>query len=407
MGEGGEGDLGRVTAARVIELVEHVPTHLAFDELSQAEAELLWRRFDKHLEVEYPSPRSGQRWRLTPKSSVGYLPVTPELGIAVRPKLEVRSVFAMLEYAYDLKSFQLFDGLHACSALEELFERVAVILARRVRGRVRRGVYRAYQPEHDRLPYVRGRLDIPQLVAAPWRAALACRFEEHTADVEDNRLLLWALHVAVRSGICTEPSSRHVLEAYRSLAGSVSLMEYEPSSYVRRRYQRLNEDYEPMHALGRFIVEHASPRHVHGAHAMVPFLLDMNRLYERFVAAWLHEHLPANWSIEQQDHLSFGTGAGVQFIADLLIRDRATREPIVVLDTKYKRDVRPSSNDLAQVAAYATAWGTEEAVLVYPAAPEPAWQARVGRVRVRALTFSVSGDLDAGGRRFLEALSNV
>lgn len=162
-----------------------------------------------------------------------------------------------------------------------------------------------------------------------------------------------------------------------------------------------------MHALGRFIVEQASPRHAHGAHAMVPFLLDMNRLYEEFVAAWLRAHLPPQWVVEQQDDLSFGSTGQVRFIADLVIRDCVTGAALMVLDTKYKRDSSPSSDDLAQVAAYATAWGTEEAVLIYPTAPEPAWRAHVGRVRVRALTFSLSGDLDAAGRSFLEELSAV
>jgi 5-methylcytosine-specific restriction enzyme subunit McrC len=282
-----------------------------------------------------------------------------------------------------------------------------VILAQRVRSRVRRGLFRAYQPDVDRLPYIRGRLDIARTVTSPWRVDLACRFEEHTADVEDNRLLLWALHLALRIGICGEHSSRHIRDAHRSLIGCVALTEQPAELYARRRYQRLNEDYEPMHALARFIVQHASPRHAHGEHSMVPFVVDMNRLYERFVATWLRLHLPAEWTLDAQDRCSFGSGAVVEFHADLVIRERETGTPLLVLDTKYKRDVTPSSDDLAQVVAYATAWGTDEAILIYPTWAAEPWTARVGHVRVRALAFALSGNLDEGGRRFLDQLRTL
>lgn len=392
-----------MTGPRVIELVEYAPRKLRADELTPADADVLWRQYSDYLDVEYPSPRTGNQWVLTPKSWVGFFPVTPGLAVAIRPKLDVRSVFAMLEYAYDLKNFQLFDGSHACAALEELIERVAAILAGRVRDRVRRGVYRAYQAEHERLPYVRGRLDTARLVAAPWKADLPCGYEEHTADIEDNRLLLWALNVAARGG-CTERSSKRVIDAHRSLAGAVGLLECAARSYRGRTYQRLNDDYRPMHGLGRFIVEHAGPRHEQGAHGMVPFRVDMNSLYERFVAAWLHEHLPASWVLDRQEHLSFGTTDRVQFSADLIIRERSTGAPAMVLDTKYKDVAHPKSDDLAQVVAYATAWGVTDAVLIYPS--ESTWLAEVGPVRVRALTFSISGDVETAGHRFLAALTS-
>lgn len=393
-----------MTELRVIEAVEYVPLELARDGLTVEEGTALWERYRDQLDIEFPTPLTGGRWRLTPRSWVGHMPVTPDLCVAVRPKVDVRSVFAMLEYAYDLRSFKLFDGVQAAGALDEVYERIASIFAQRVRTRVRRGVHRAYQADQDRLPYLRGRLDTLRLAAAPWRVDLDCCFEEHTPDIEDNQLLLWALHVCARSGICRALTARRVMDAHRALAGTVSLVEREAGDYRGRRYHRLNEDYEPLHALARFLVDHSGPTHTRGAHAMVPFLVDMNRLFERFVAAWLECHLPHEWLLDRQGHLSFGTTDKVEFRADLVIRDRQTQRAIAVLDTKYKRDTTPSADDVAQVVAYATAWGTTDAVLVYPQASGAPWIATVGKVRVGALAFSLDGDLDAAGRRLLEAL---
>jgi len=182
-----------------------------------------------------------------------------------------------------------------------------------------------------------------------------------------------------------------------------TLAEQEPRAYGGRRYGRLNDDYEPMHGLARFVVEHAGPRHALGEQTMVPFLLDMARLYERFVAAWLRAHLPPEYQLDAQDELAFGGADPVKFQADLVIRDRATNAPIMVLDTKYKRHARPSPDDLAQIVAYAAAWNTTEAVLIYPEA-EAAWVANVGGVRVRALPFALDGDLETAGRTLLAKL---
>lgn len=184
----------------------------------------------------------------------------------------------------------------------------------------------------------------------------------------------------------------------------VSLREHEPGDYVGRRYDRLNDDYAAMHALGRFIVEQAGPRHAHGEHGMVPFLLDMNRLFEQFVAAWLRAHLPDELTVDHQDNMTFGAGTTVRFVADLVLRHRATGKVIAVLDTKYKTSPAPSSDDLAQVVAYAQAWGTTEAVLVYPEGSGCSWEAQVGGVRVRALGFALQANIEQAGVAFKAAL---
>lgn len=73
-----------------------------------------------------------------------------------------------------------------------------------------------------------------------------------------------------------------------------------------------------------------------------------------------------------------------------------------MLDTKYKAPTAPASSDIAQVVAYAEATGCEEAILVYPMALVEPLDIRVGRIRIRSLTFSLAGDLEQAGYRFLE-----
>jgi 5-methylcytosine-specific restriction enzyme subunit McrC len=96
---------------------------------------------------------------------------------------------------------------------------LAYILARRVLERGRQGFYRAYLPQTDQLPYVRGRLDARTGLCHPATVNLTCAYEEHTADIADNQILAYTLWRIARSGLCTERVLPTVRRAYRALSG--------------------------------------------------------------------------------------------------------------------------------------------------------------------------------------------
>lgn len=76
-----------------------------------------------------------------------------------------------------------------------------------------------------------------------------------------------------------------------------------------------------------------------------------------------------------------------------------------MIDTKYKIGESPSTDDVAQVVAYAEAKGCTEAALVYPIHLRRSLDAHVGRIRVRSLDFPLGGDLDEAGSCLLAALT--
>src|SRR5438128_468573 len=173
----------------------------ALGEIADGAALALYR--DKRFDLEFPNPANGTRYVLRSKGWIGHIPVGPDTLVRVRPKLPVARVFELLEVAYNLKSFELFKGETAVDTIDGLFERVASILARRVLDRARRGLHQQYVGERDDLPFLRGRIDVQQSVRRGPVAAIRmpCEFEELTADLDDNRLLLWALHRTARGGL--------------------------------------------------------------------------------------------------------------------------------------------------------------------------------------------------------------
>ncbi len=358
------------------------------------------------IKVETTSFLPNSTWKLTAQGVVGYLPLTMEVGLRQLPKVPIVNIFSMLEYAYDLKSFHLLEGLVDCSSLEDFYDRLARLLAVQVLSQGRRGYYRAYQERSEQLSFVRGRLDLRAACQKPWDARIACHFEEHTPDVDENRILAWTLLQILHSGLCTERSLPLVRQAYRNTAGFVQLCPCQAEECIGRNYSRLNQDYQPMHALCRFFLEHRGPGHETGDHKMMPFLVKMDRLYELFVARWLEEHLPKGFSIQSQEQVIIDYNLDIKFKIDLSIFNDKTGRCAFVMDTKYKSK-QPSAADIQQVTAYAETKDCREAILIYPKGLGPNLSGKVGQINIRSVVFSLDGDMEEAGNRFVTDLFGI
>ena len=92
------------------------------------------------------------------------------------------------------------------------------------------------------------------MVFKHWRTDLHCAYEEHTSDVEENQILCWTLSVFARSGLCAERILSKVRRAYRELIGCTTAVSVSPKACIGRLYNRLNDDYKPLHGLCRFFL---------------------------------------------------------------------------------------------------------------------------------------------------------
>jgi 5-methylcytosine-specific restriction enzyme subunit McrC len=372
-----------------IELTEETDLELSSDQLSNQQALALYKH--PHFQLEWPNPGNNFRYRLRSKGWVGHIPVDDTIMV-VRPKVPVGSIFGMLEIAYKLKSFNILEGETAVESLDEIYQRIASILAKRVNDRFRKGLYRAYVQKNDDLEYVRGRIDIKAnirnaLITTP---RLHCRYEELTADLEDNAILLWALYLVSRMGLTRDDVKRQVRQAYRSLISSVSLEPKDAHDCIERFYHRLNDDYKPMHGLCRFIIEHTGPGIGIGAQNFLPFSIDMPKLFEAFVAEWLAEKLPRQMKVDFQYYVQLNANVDLSYRMDLVLRDRQNGQALAVIDIKYKVDEQPSEDDVSQAVAYAVQLGVSRAHLIYPFSLSQSVEAMIGNVMISTIGIDLS-----------------
>ncbi|XZO01089.1 MAG: McrC family protein [Microcoleus sp.] len=386
---------------QIIKLIEYELLILDRDLIPESVGQKIHHNYDKEIEIEFPNFKTRYQWHLKSKGRVGNIPITPEFHIAIRPKVPINNLFGMLEYAYKLK-IKFPQGQIKCQSLEQTYETLANILAQKILERCRKGLYRDYLPKTERLAYIRGRVDLRSALQKPWDVKLKCHYHEQTGDIEDNQILAWTLFIIGRSGLCRESVSSTVRKAFHALQGFVTLKPFKSEACIDRTYHRLNQDYQLLHALCRFFLDNTGPSHETGDREMLPFLIDMANLYEKFVAEWLKANTPKRFKVEEQYPVKHDKDYFDRI--DLLLCDIATSKVLYVLDTKYKAPDTVESDDRHQIVAYANALKCQNAILVYPQNLKQPLDIKHGDIRVRSLTFSLDSDLNEAGKTFLKSL---
>ncbi|MGZ4891120.1 MAG: McrC family protein [Halobacteriota archaeon] len=361
------------------------------------------RLYGRYIDVTRSLAGSG--YELGSKHVIGHFPVSENLSIVITPKVSIINIFRMLEYAFDLESFEILPGEARIETVEELFERFASILAQRVLKRVRKGLYCNYFPETDLLPYVRGRICLTQTIrqAAQGASKLCCLYDEFSRDIDDNRILFWTLHSLRRIPFTRSEPKKVVQLAYRALLGSITLTPVEPSECLKRSYNRLNDDYRSMHRLCGLLLQQLGPGLHEAGTRLLPFRVNTWRLFELFVFRWLEAHIASDLKVEAKENAYMDASFELKYDVDIVLRD-SDDKVLAVLDTKYKTHKVPEQEDVNQVAIYAKLMGCTNAILIYPSDESNCEEAYFEGVTIRSLKFDISKPADQGGKEFLNGL---
>lgn len=392
-----------------MELSEYDIVELAEDEITEETADFLVRNFSSEVEVSYPTAKTNHQWQLENQGYVGQIQLPSDQSLVLIPKVELENVFGMMEYAYDLGDFDL-SSVFDSDTVEGFYDRIANILAENVMDRYRRGLHKSYVKRSERSETIRGKINFAKTARKPWSPKAHIEYSEMTADNEDNQILLYTLNrISASSNLCRDETLRKTRKGIRSLRGMISYKEFEASDCTRRRYNRLNQDYERLHALSRLVLDNSGASYKSGDRKMVPFTVNMPLLYQGFVTKWLDENLPSRFQVrpEERVELTKFAGSDIHYRIDIVIYDKQQGgdEPICVIDVKYKADERPSTGDISQMVGYAKAKDTVESFLMYPEFLEDSLDLEIGDVRIRNLRFGIDDDLDDAGSRFRDDLS--
>ena len=390
----------------IIELSEEYSQQLASDQFEIEAARILRDDPKKRISVILPNALDNYYY-LKSNGWVGFFPLTDRYTLHITPKVKTKNIFRMLEYAYKLESFEFLLGEVKVDSVEDVFENLASILAKLVIERSRKGLYLDYVNMEENLQKLKGKINfLPSFLSiSRGNTSIRCTYCEHTPDLIENQILLWTLY-RLRKHQFVRADVSHLLNlAYRELVNKVDIRDVKPSECINRLYNRLNQNYEPMHLLCRFFLEHSGPGSEVGKEDFLPFMLDMPNLFQQFVAEWLEQNLPSHYSIEKQYNAKLDDNDNFYFLIDLVLIDTSRQTVVAVLDTKYKKD-KIDQGDIQQVIAYAARMRTEKAFLIYPEVPPKEINEKAGDIKIQNLFFDIREDIEISGKAFLKDLEN-
>lgn len=345
-----------------------------------------------------PSVAEPHVFDLTPGSTVGTV-VTEDLRVDIYPKVRPQSLLYMMSAPMDERVWTTtMAGMGDAEHLVEAF--VPSFLTATERALARGPLYR-YATHDERLHTIRGRILFEEQLrgSSALPLPIPVRFDEHTADIDENRVLLAAVNRVrwlTRSRNFTQRLSR-----LQALLEMVSRVNYTASTLPDFTFDRLNAHYQQALDLATLALRSSGVEHRQGHHSAATFLVDMNAVFENYVVTGLRRrlHVPADsWDQGGRRHPIYldtplGVTGSVRLRPDYAWwhagRCRA------VGDAKYKR-LSPKGfehHDIYQMLAYLTALGLPDGTLVYPSTevePGTVTVAATGH-RVHIATLNVSG----------------
>ena len=394
--------LGPLTewTSRVYEGVELTPEDRTVVDKSSASG-------DDRLQIE--ELRRGLRVRT--RSWVGVVRL-PTVEIRVLPKVtrDQLGLVRLLEYASGLDGLtRLRYGATVEAAGDSLLELFVLLFVEASERVLRRGLLSGYVEREDDLPVARGRIlgDRQVIERFGQLDRIVCRFDEMEHDIVENQLLIAALRVA--SSRVTSAELQRRISRLRGVLEPICDTDRLDLAGARTTvtYNRLNAHYETAHRLGWLLLDALGIDDLFapGETPSFSFLLNMNRLFERFVTRAVEEILPAAryrvtsqipfrsvvWNVSHQRPYT-------NIIPDVVVERREESERRVAIDAKYKlydeRGFDPA--DIYQTFLYAFALGATASrgvptsLLLYPATSEEPGSTRL---RIRRVSGGAGAEI--------------
>ncbi len=316
-----------------------------------------------------PAQGSNDSYVINPKNYVGVIQAGG-YTIEITPKLDISRVLFLIAYALNPRYWQ--DHVVEFEDAPTLHEAIARPFADFTEQAIRRGPLHGYRSIEESLPGVRGRIRFADQLRRHQRitSPIEVTYDEHTPDIEENRLLLGAIEKLLHLRFLAEPTRRLLKRATHQLA-DVTRVRYDRRHIPNPQITRLNQHYDRPLALARLILGDETIELSGEAVTSTGLLFDMANVFETFVHVALREALGLSENDFPRNARSHGLylddSERIPLKPDLSWWNRG--RCVMVGDVKYKKtiDGEGKEPDLYQLLAYTTATRVHTGFLVYAA----------------------------------------
>lgn len=308
---------------------------------------------------------------LNPQQYVGVARMPSGVTLDLLPKVDLYNVMWMIAEVERLEgvSFERLDQEVPIRTFDDILEPIARAFVEQVEHLIDRGLYRTYIEQEDNLTAIRGRIDFREDLNRNviLRHRTYCRFTEYSWDVPENQVIRQVVHLLARWGFSTRLTDR--LIALDRQMEDISRSHMTAAEISRFHYSRQSDHYRSIHRFCRLFLDGFSLSEAVGTTGFNGFLMDMNKLFENFVAIKLDAaiaRLQSHMQLGRQRSFPLFHAHSNAINPDLVLESHG--EVSLVADTKYKRrsaaDGTPT--DYYQLITYCTVLGLQHGVIIYP-----------------------------------------
>ena len=298
-------------------------------------------------------------------SYVGVIQLPSGLRIQIEPKIDKIKLLYIFSYLCDI------DYIHENETKyrdgDVFLDIIALLFKKEVEKILEQGILKKYVSREENINYLKGKLLIKQQISLNFinKNKFYCNFDEHTFDILENRIMLYALNLLIQlvhdSNLRIELSElKTILET--SISREKIISKHEIDSII---FDRLNDYYIRMLSIARLIINQNYLQDLStGEVSAFCFLVDMNKVFENYIFKLFTEAFRQEKIIigqKRAKNLLEGTPKRT-IKPDIIVTD-LNDEMEFVIDTKYKKDV--VNSDLYQVIAYGLAHSVNS-ILIYP-----------------------------------------
>lgn len=355
--------------------------------------------------------RAHGRYDISARQIVGTVR-TANIDLVIRPKVDLDGFLELLGHAPGLARLA---GRLELQHWDQLLPAVTKLYAHALQHALRRGVLSGYHHRREPLAFCRGRVDGLHLAVRRFGVIppIVCEFDELSPDVEVNQRLKAAAVLLLRAGFGDDEVRGQLRSAVDRLT-NVADVRFRPPLRPLPLDRRLSL-YGSAVDLANLVLSFASVDLRHGSVASVGFLVNMDDLYEAWVAAVLGAGVGASASRWRRHppKLHLDRDRIVKLEPDVLWSPPDA--PRIPIDAKYKRGPTLPNPDVYQMAAYCAGLGVMRGVIFCVDVPSHVLRLNNG-VDIHVRRLSVEGGPDqrataiareAEFLRSLRALSSI
>jgi len=330
--------------------------------LTEEEIQIVRTEFKEKLEVIFSS--NGKQ-SIKASHYVGYI-VLPNHIVSITPKIPAVTFISMIRYALDLPQLKT----EVFSASEEVLKRrnyydiLVLFLLHLIDPLLQQGLYNNYAKYEE--TSIRGKILFKENLFNNYNRPdkVFCNYSELTADILENRIIKYTLFYLSQCHFFDDNVSLRIRNSYKRF-DQVETVPIHGGSFKSIQYNPLNEHYKPIISLCELLLSDSSlDLQTIGERTALSFLLDMNKLFEEFIANLLIERIgESNIKVQETEYPEV-TEDKLKVRIDIEVLQNGV--PILILDTKYKGfESQPEEGHVAQLVLYSLSTGVKKLGLIY------------------------------------------